>query len=113
VRSDSGHLLYSLYNNEASFLIEKNPYSEGAISAIKGTTQFKIQNIEQGFYVLTLIDDENDNGKLDTNIWGYPKELFGISNVTKKLWFHPKWDEVKFEIKDGQKNEISILLKLQ
>lgn len=113
VRSNLGHVLFTLYNSEQSYLAEDDGYSNGSIPAVLGTIQFVIQNIVPGFYGLTMFHDENDNGKLDTNSLGQPKELFGISNITRKLWSKPKWDEIKFEIKDGQENEISILLKLQ
>ena len=113
VRNTGGQLYYSLYNTEDSYNKEQNEALSGQIAAQEGTDTLVLHHLKPGFYALTAFHDENGNGKLDTNFLGQPKEQFGISNITRTLWSKPKWDEVKFEVKAGEMNELSVLLKMQ
>ena len=45
----------------------------------RGTYQRSFE-IPPGSYAIKLHIDENENGKLDTNFIGIPKEQYGISN---------------------------------
>lgn len=113
VTDKPGNLIYSLYDTEETYNIEKNEALNGTMPATEGSDTLELHHLKPGFYALTVFHDENGNGKLDTDIFGRPKEQFGISNINRILWSKPKWDEVKFEVKDGEPNEISIRLKMQ
>ena len=113
VRNTGGQLYYSLYNTEDSYNKEQDEALSGQIPAQEGTDTLVLHHVKPGFYALTTFHDENGNGKLDRNFLGQPKEQFGISNITRTLWSKPKWDEVKFEVKAGEMNELSVLLKMQ
>jgi uncharacterized protein (DUF2141 family) len=113
VRDSGGKLFYNLYNTDATYAKEQNEALSGTIAAQEGADPLVLHHLKPGFYALTVFHDENGNGKLDTNFLGQPKEQFGISNITRTLWSKPKWDEVKFEVKAGEANELSVLLKMQ
>ena len=113
VRDGGGKLYYDLYSTEDSYNKEQGEALGGTIAAQEGTDTLVLHHMRPGFYALTVFHDENGNGKLDTNFLGQPKEQFGISNITRTLWSKPKWDEVKFEVKAGEMNELSVLLKMQ
>ena len=38
--------------------------------------------LSEGFYQVSVFQDENGNGSLDTGLFGIPKEPFGMSNYT-------------------------------
>jgi len=111
VSSKGGQIVYSLYNSEATYKSESGEALGGKIQSTPGTAQVVIHDVNPGTYALTAFHDENENGILDTGPFGITKEQFGISNITRTLWAKPSWDEVKFDVKLGESNEISILMK--
>ena len=56
-----------------------------------------IDDLSPGEYAITVVYDENLNGIHDKNLFGFPVELFAISNIQRKLFKKPNWDEVRFE----------------
>jgi len=55
-----------------------------------------IENIPPGEYAISIFHDENDNGKLDTNFIGIPKEPYGFSNNPVIKLRPPTFMEAKF-----------------
>ena len=41
-------------------------------------------SVKCGIYGISVIDDENNNGKMEYNLLGIPKEGFGFSNFNLK-----------------------------
>lgn len=113
VTDKPGDLLYSVYDTEDTYNREKDEALTGKMPAQEGSDTLELHHLKPGFYALTVFHDENGNGKLDTDIFGRPKEQFGISNINRTLWSKPKWEEVKFEVKDGEANAFSVRLKMQ
>lgn len=58
------------------------------------TVVFK--NIPAGEYGISLYQDKNENGKLNTNFIGIPSELYAFSNNAKGRFGPAKWEDVKF-----------------
>jgi len=57
--------------------------------------------LPKGTYGVMLIDDENNNGRLDTNWLGIPNEGVGASRGASGGPFGgPKWDDAKFDLMD-------------
>ena len=61
-------------------------------------------DIPPGTYAIKLHIDENENGELDTNFLGIPKEQYGISNNTLFLNF----DAASFIIDTYKKVQIDL-----
>jgi uncharacterized protein (DUF2141 family) len=61
-------------------------------------------DIPPGTYAIKLHIDENENGKLDTNFLGIPKEQYGISNNILFLNFK----RASFVIDDYKKIQIDL-----
>ena len=61
-------------------------------------------DIPSGTYAVKLHIDENENGKLDTNFLGIPKEQYGISNNILLLNFK----RASFVIDDYKKIQIDL-----
>ena len=70
---------------------------------IKGSYQRSF-NIPPGTYAIKLHIDENENGELDTNFLGIPKEQYEISNNTLFLNF----DAASFVIDTYKKVQIDL-----
>jgi len=80
IRSNAGDIKYGVYPNQKSFEDDK-PMLEKAIGKANikdGTVQGDIY-LTPGQYGIALVDDENNNGKMD---FGFilPDEGFGFSN---------------------------------
>ncbi|MFD1064173.1 DUF2141 domain-containing protein [Winogradskyella litorisediminis] len=106
LKNNKGKLLVGLYNSENQFLSERYKDIEGKINNQKSTFVFK--DIPTGIYAISFIHDKNDNGKLDTNFMGIPREDYGCSNNAKGFMGPPKWKDAKFELTDDKTITISL-----
>jgi uncharacterized protein (DUF2141 family) len=61
---------------------------------------FRFASFAPGRYALTLVHDENGNGRLDTML-GIPREGFGFSRDKKPRFGAPKFHEVSIELAPG------------
>ena len=104
--SNDGKMFIAVYDSETTFL--EKTYM-GKISAIENnrcTVTFK--DIPEGIYAVSIFHDENDNGKMDSNFIGIPKEDYGCSNGAKGFMGPPKWEDAKFEIKENKSITITL-----
>ena len=58
-------------------------------------------NIENGKYAISVFNDKNNNNIIETNIFGAPKEDWGVSNNVRHSLKPPTFEEASFEIKDS------------
>jgi len=65
--------------------------------------KYRIKNLAPGEYSLSAYHDLNNSGKLErSGILGIPEEPIGFSRLdVQKIRRHPKWDEVKFYVGEG------------
>ncbi|TDO26286.1 DUF2141 domain-containing protein [Sediminibacterium goheungense] len=106
-----GDLYIGWYNESSTFRInEKAIYRE----KIKVYNQKEISvdfiDIPNGKYAIAVFLDENNNYKLDKNIFGIPKEKYGFSNNILPALRAATFEESVFELKQ-QRSAIKIKLK--
>ena len=100
--SDVGALNIGIYDNKNDWLgsstVQKRSLKvrehnvEGVV-----TTSF---NVEPGEYAISVHHDDNDNGKMDTNFIGIPKEPTGLSNGAVAKFGPPKYEDAAFRVGD-------------
>ena len=56
------------------------------------------ENVPYGCYAVSVLHDENSNGKMDKTFIGIPKEGFGTSNNPKIRMGPPSFAESKFDL---------------
>ena len=61
--------------------------------------ELSFKNLPAGRYALRLMHDENDNGKLDSNLIGMPTEGYGYSN-NPDLMRAARFEEAAFDLSD-------------
>ncbi|MDY7031741.1 MAG: DUF2141 domain-containing protein [Thermodesulfobacteriota bacterium] len=66
-------------------------------------------SLDYGKYALSVLHDENKNGKMDTNFIGIPKEGYGVSNNINPKMRAPRFDEAMFSLGVSEK-ELKISL---
>lgn len=103
-----GNLYLALFNSEESY-INNNAFAWKMIKVENNTTIIKFDKLKNGVYVVSAFHDENSNGKLDTKIFGIPKEKYGFSNNPPKMKRRANFDECKFEIKKNSSIEINLI----
>lgn len=105
-----GTILIAVYGSEADFDQNKNAVQSAKVSVTKiGTYNTRLTNLPSGKYVIALFQDVNDNGKLDANFLGIPKEPYAFSRSPKSKWRAPRYDEVVFEL--TQSEQMKLVLK--
>ena len=97
MESDKGNLYVALYDKKTDFLKKSIKGEIVKITDKKATAVF--ENIPEGEYAISAFHDENDNKKMDTKIFGIPKEPIGISNDAKGFMGPPKYKDAKFSVK--------------
>jgi len=104
--SNKGKVLIGLYNDEESFL--KKIYKSGTSKIKDNKTIYTIEGLSKAEYAVSIVHDENDNNKMDTNFFGIPKENYGCSNNAKGFMGPPKYKDAKFTLHKGMTIKIRI-----
>ena len=101
-----GHLMVALFDSKDGYDNDKTMSSYKRKVANKNEV-FIFKDLPDGEYAIKIYHDENDNGKLDTNMFGIPKEGYGFSNNGGR--FGPAdYEDAKFDIKGETTIEINI-----
>ena len=82
VLPNQGKIIMAIFNSKNGY--KKNiPYKELKVESTSDTL-FVNETLPSGEYVISMFQDKNGNGKLDTYFFGIPKEPIGITNYFKK-----------------------------
>ena len=103
-QSDVGEVNLAVYDNDDDFLGE-NTFTRAKLDVsdnlVEGNVTFTL-DLEPGEYAITIHHDDNDNGKMDTNFMGIPKEPAAFSNGHVPRFGPPKYKKAAFTIgEDG------------
>ncbi len=106
-----GILGVSLYNSKKGFPGKHEHAYANQLKKITSTEDKVVfNNIPYGTYAVSIIHDENSNGKLDTNFFGIPKEGVGVSNNPKIGMGGPKYNDSVFTLNTNQM-DVTITMK--
>ena len=95
----TGQVLVTVFMGEKDWM--KNPQME-TVAPIDGAGEASLafRNLEPGHYGISIIYDEDSDGELDLNLLGIPSEGFGFSNNARASFGPPKWNRVRFQVKE-------------
>jgi uncharacterized protein (DUF2141 family) len=93
-RNNNGVLRVTLFTKEKDYMRNFETYK--IVSAKSDEVRVIFENLPSGEYALTVFHDENNNGKMDSNFLGIPKEGTGFSNDAAALFGPPSWAKAKF-----------------
>jgi uncharacterized protein (DUF2141 family) len=97
VRAQKGRLLMAVFDSADAWDGKAEAVAKQAIEATSSEVDFHFPGLVAGRYAVSVMHDENGNGKLDSNFMGMPIEGYGFSNdpqVMRKATF----DEAAFAI---------------
>ena len=103
-----GQILFSLFSSPQNYLSSPIQSSTRQVSSSGGASTV-FEELAAGLYSVSVIYDEDGNGKLNTGFLGIPKEKVGFSNNVKGRFGPPSFDKTSFEL--DQSTHIEILLK--
>ena len=106
VTSEEGQIILAIYNSSENY-DKRIAFQEIKIKPEIDTVIFET-NVPDGEYLVMLVHDINNNGKLDTSFIGMPKEPVGLSNYDGK-GIPGKFKKHKFTVNEN--TEIIIPLK--
>lgn len=101
LRGSKGNVLVQLWDGPEGFPTKGNDkyklVAVPAATALHGTLTTTFE-IAPGSYAVSIMHDENGNGKMDTNLIGIPKEGYGASNNVVTHLHAPSFDQARFQV---------------
>lgn len=103
VTSDAGSLVVWVYDNADAWL--GDGWRTRKVVKVAGSRTGESITVELGLpageYALSVFHDVDDDGKLERNFIGLPKEPAGLSNNLRPKFGPPRWKDAKFAVGDG------------
>jgi uncharacterized protein (DUF2141 family) len=103
LRNDKGQVLCALFTSADAFPKKANmavARLTAKVAERQATCEFT--GVARGTYAVSVVHDENANGKLDTNFIGMPREGVGASNDAKGHMGPPKFNAASFPFTGGR-----------
>jgi len=107
IRSLQGTLHISIFSDSASYKKDGNAARELTVEVDSSIQTIVVDDLAEGEYAVALIHDKNENGMLDTNFIGIPKEGYGFSNNGGRFG-PPKFSKASFVLADQKHINIKL-----
>ncbi len=106
-----GKIYIAWYNKAEDFTKNDKIYLSRIVETNnKNSVAVVFKNLIPGTYAIAAFFDENDNGKMDTNLFGIPKEKYGFSNNARPAMRAATFKEASFAVTN---KDNTILIKLK
>ncbi|GHT12372.1 hypothetical protein FACS189426_15660 [Bacteroidia bacterium] len=102
IENAKGHIMIGISDSNEKQVSGKMEKIEGE------TVTIVFENLASGEYAVTTYQDENDNGKLDTGLYGIPTEKYGFSNNVRGKMGPPAFKECLFKVEEDMVINITI-----
>jgi len=110
-RNRKGQVCVSLFDSKKGFPTDYTEALRTHRGAIKGNTvNLYFNNVPPGKYAIAVLHDENMNKKMDTTLFGFPKEGAGVSNNPKPRRGPPRHTDAEFVLGG---NPLKLQIKIQ
>ncbi len=107
--SDQGRAKLALVNSRESFESDDSQFMGINRPVIRQQVRLTL-TVPFGEYAVKVYHDENGNDRLDTRMFGIPKERFGFSNNARGTLGPPDYSEARFVL-DTADHAIAIELR--
>ncbi|WP_109832110.1 DUF2141 domain-containing protein [Reichenbachiella versicolor] len=101
-----GNVKASLFDSEENFLRKGKRISKAVNEEGDMTIIFK--DVTPGTYAVSILHDQNANGKMDKTNYGKPTEPYGFSNNAKGFFGPPSFEDSAFELNTNKTIEITL-----
>lgn len=110
-RNLKGSLGCRLHRSSIGFPEQTEGAVEMRVPLSRADAECVFPNVSPGVYAVSVMHDENDNGRLDKNLFGVPTEGYGVSNNHTRALRPPEWDEAKFEVVSSARLVLEVRLR--
>jgi len=97
LRNDNGQVMVSLFAGSSGF---PDDVARSQITVTppvhNGRVEVTLPDIPYGVYAISVLHDENSDGKMATSLLGIPREGFGFSGNPQYRSGQPDFDEARF-----------------
>jgi len=104
IKNSTGTVRVGLFNSDANFL--KKAFTGQTVKVNGEKVEVIFKNIPPGEYAISVIHDENENGELDSNLFGIPKEGFGFGNDAMGTFGPPAFDKAKITVNGETQKQV-------
>ncbi|MBN1897777.1 MAG: DUF2141 domain-containing protein [Spirochaetes bacterium] len=103
LKNKKGTLNLNIFTSEEGFPDDhKKAYRIISQNITHITQTIMMTNCPHGYYAVSVLHDENDNKKMDTGLFGIPKEGYGFSKNAKGFFGPPDFEDAKCLLKEKQ-----------
>lgn len=112
IKSSNGIIRIAVFTDENGFKNEKVLFAVECPKNNVKDGQVKLQiPIQPGKFGISVLDDENNSGKMEYKFLGIPKKGFGFSNFYLNKLKKPSFDDFSFTIGKDEKKNIIVKMK--
>jgi len=112
IRNTKGQLCLAIFADEAGFKAERTCWEMKCNKKDFVNGEFEIIiPFKQGKWAFSVLDDENESGKMEYKLLTIPREGFGFSNYYHKGINHPNFNDFSFYLKKNETKIITIRMK--
>ncbi len=108
IRDVQGEMNIAIFDNEAAFDSKTNWVLATEQTVTGSSMQIKIKNLTAGVYAVSVYHDKNNDGELNTGLFGIPQVGFGFSNDAINNFGPPSFNQAKITIETATDKDISI-----
>ena len=111
-RAHTGRLYVSIYKDQESFLKIGKETATNVVRVNKKDTVLEtcFSGLAPGWYAVALYHDEDDNGKMNSGLFGIPLEPYGLSNNFRPRFSYPRFTQCSFYVADRKEKDLAIAL---
>lgn len=109
IRSEKGIICLALYDNEDQFPDDPSrSYKFPKTLKEEDSMEVILNDIPPGTYTISILDDEDENDKMNFNLLRMPREGYGFSNNIVPRHKSPPYEECSFQV-----DEKNVYLKIE
>lgn len=112
VKNNKGNIRCALFKSEKGFPGETKETLQNKVIPASTTSPVKCDfgGLAAGTYAISVLHDENDDGKLSKNFLGIPTESYGASNNRLPAMSAPTFEDSKVTVDADTRLQLSIQL---
>lgn len=104
---NKGQAILTLFTSKETFL--KQPHTTLIVPIDSdGRMVTRVNHLNPGKYAVSVYYDADNNGKLNTGLFGIPTELVGFSNQARSLFGPPSFKKASFSLPSDRSIEIRL-----
>lgn len=111
----AGEIHVAVYDNAEAFEADRGEkggaapgITEGTIEMVEPGSVTYVYELPPGTYAIGIFHDVNLNNKMDSNLFGIPKEQYGFSNNARAFLGPPAFEAAAFELKGETTQSIDL-----